>query len=230
MILFDLISVSFFVATTFMDPEPWIIVVDVIIGVVLLLDLVARTYIDHDRLGFLLHPITIADMVVIVSLFAPALLGNFLFLRVIRTLRLLRSYHVMRDLRHRWRWVEANEAVVFAAVNLFLFVFLVSALVYSFQVRVNPSITNYIDALYFTVTTLTTTGFGDVILVGSGGRMLAVVIMVVGVGLFLRLLQSLFRPSKVEFECSECGLSRHDADAVHCKHCGHLIHILTEGR
>jgi voltage-gated potassium channel len=85
------------------------------------------------------------------------------------------------------------------------------------------------DALYFTVTTLTTTGFGDVILVGSQGRILAVVVMIVGVALFIRLVQTIFRPTKVRYECPQCGLTRHDLDAVHCKHCGHELHIRTEG-
>ena len=53
-------------------------------------------------------------------------------------------------------------------------------------------------ALYFTVTTLTTTGFGDITLRGDIGRLLAVVIMVLGVVLFLKLLQAVFRPAKVE--------------------------------
>ena len=94
---------------------------------------------------------------------------------------------------------------------------------------VNDSINNYIDALYFTITTLTTTGFGDVILVGSTGRLLAVVIMIVGVALFLRLVQTIFRPSKVKYECPDCGLSRHELDAIHCKHCGRQLRIRTEG-
>jgi voltage-gated potassium channel len=39
----------------------------------------------------------------------------------------------------------------------------------------------------------------------------------------------LFRPTKVRHECPTCGLSLHDADAIHCKHCGEVIHIDTEG-
>jgi voltage-gated potassium channel len=58
---------------------------------------------------------------------------------------------------------------------------------------------------------------------------LTIVIMVVGVALFLRLAQTLFRPNKVAHTCPECGLTRHDPDAVHCKHCGTVIKIETEG-
>ena len=42
-----------------------------------------------------------------------------------------------------------------------------SAIVYETQHWSNPEIANYIDALYFTVTALTTTGFGDITLPGT---------------------------------------------------------------
>jgi voltage-gated potassium channel len=56
-----------------------------------------------------------------------------------------------------------------------------------------------------------------------------VVIMIFGVGLFLRLVQTIFRPQKVAHACPDCGLKRHEPDAVHCKHCGRLLNIPTEG-
>ena len=73
-----------------------------------------------------------------------------------------------------------------------------------------PTSRNYADALYFTVTALTTTGFGDITLPGTTGRLISVVIMISGVTLFLRLAQALFRPIKVRFPCPSCGLQRHD--------------------
>jgi len=136
---------------------------------------------------------------------------------------------VLRDLRDRFRFFKRNEEIIQSIINLVVFVFVITALVYVSQVNVNPDIRTYVDALYFTVTTLTTTGFGDVTLKGSGGRLLTVIIMVFGVALFLRLLQTIFRPAKVRYECPDCGLKRHDPDAVHCKHCGRTIHIETEG-
>ena len=77
--------------------------------------------------------------------------------------------------------------------------------------------------------TLTTTGFGDITLTGDVGRLLTVFIMIVGVALFLRLAQAIFRPQKISYVCDECGLNRHETDAVHCKHCGEPIKIETEG-
>jgi voltage-gated potassium channel len=108
-------------------------------------------------------------------------------------------------------------------------VFIMSGVVFETQHRTNPQIANYVDALYFTVTALTTTGFGDITLPGLAGRLLSVVIMLAGVTLFLRLAQALFRPVKVRFPCPSCGLQRHEPDAVHCKACGALLNIPDEG-
>ncbi len=132
-------------------------------------------------------------------------------------------------LRRDFSWFRTREDVVLASINLIVFLFVMTGLIYAFQHDINPEIGNYADALYFTVTTLTTTGFGDITLNGTSGRMLAVAVMIFGVTLFLRLVQVLLRPSKVRFECPDCGLMLHDPDAVHCKHCGRVLHIRTEG-
>lgn len=172
---------------------------------------------------------TWADIIVVITLMLPMFLENFLFLRVLRALRLLRSYRVLSDLREEFEFFRRNEDVIQSTVNLLVFIFVMTALVYVFQVNSNPKITNYIDALYFTVTALTTTGFGDITLEGTSGKLLSVLILLLGVALFLRLVQTIFRPPHVAYECPDCGLRRHDADAVHCKHCGRTIHITTEG-
>ena len=228
-ILFDLAVIAYFVITTFLEPYSWIIYADMAIGVILVIDFAGRLLADTHRGAFLVKPMTIIDFIVITSLFIPALVGNFAFLRLVRALRLMRSYAVARQLRGHSAFFAKNEEVIFSALNLFVFIFVVTAIVYELQVSVNASINNYVDALYFTITTLTTTGFGDVILVGSTGRLLAVVIMIVGVALFIRLVQTIFRPSRVRYECPDCGLTRHEVDAIHCKHCGRQLHIRTEG-
>ncbi len=229
LLVFDLVTITFFVISSFWDESLWLLIIDATIGAVLTIDLAARIWIAQSRRRFLTQLPTIADIIVIVSLFGAALFGNFAFLRVLRALRLMRSYHVLRDLRHRSALFRHNEDVVQSVINLFVFVFVVTALVYVLQVGRNPEIHNYVDALYFTVAALTTTGFGDVTLTGSTGRLLSILIMVFGVALFLRLVQTIFRPQKVHYTCPDCGLRLHDPDAVHCKHCGRVLKIETEG-
>lgn len=227
---FDLSTIVFFVITTPMVPTAGILVADFSIGALILADFLARFWIAASKLRMLRQIYTITDLLVILSLLlAPLIDQNLAFLRVLRTLRLLHSYHVLRDLRRDTPFFRRNEDVIVSSVNLGVFIFLMTAIVFVLQFDDNPDIGGYIDALYFTVTTLTTTGFGDIILTGNLGRLLAVFIMVAGVVLFLRLAQAIFRPRKLIHACPECGLNRHDPDAVHCKHCGHGLKIETEG-
>src|SRR3546814_5918628 len=101
-------------------------------------------------------------------------------------MRLVHSYHVLRDLRRETAVFRRNEELIVACVNLAVFIFAATALVFTLQYRRNPEIDSYLDALYFTVTTLTTTGFGDITMTGPLGRLLAVGIMMVGVALIDR--------------------------------------------
>lgn len=230
LLAFDLATVSFFVAASMVPDEPrWMRLADNVIAAVLLVDYWARLYISGNRVRSVFSLVGLADAVVIVTLLAGAFLENMAFLRVVRALRLVRSYHLLHDLRVRFAFFRTNEDVIHSTINLLVFIFVITAVVYVMQVRVNPAIATYVDALYFTVTTLTTTGFGDITLQGGSGRLLSVFIMVVGVALFLRLLQTIFRPPKVRFPCPACGLKRHDPDAIHCKHCGTIISIEAEG-
>jgi len=229
MLAVDISIIVYFIVTTFLRFDAGIGITDKVIGVILIVELGGRIIADSDRLGLLSKPLALLDIAIIISLFVPGIIGNFAFLRVVRAMRVFRSYYVTRQLRQHFRFFARNDEVIFSALNLLVFIFIFTAFVFVLQQENNPSINNYIDALYFTITTLTTTGFGDVILVGSQGRLLAIVVMIVGVALFIRLVQTIFRPTKVRYECPQCGLTRHDLDAVHCKHCGRELHIRTEG-
>jgi voltage-gated potassium channel len=229
LIVFDLVTIAVFLVTASVDAAWWIIPLDLALAAILILEFAARAYASNNPRRQIFSFASAVDIVVILSLMLPAFVENLGFLRVVRALRVLRSYHLMRDLRQDSPWFRAREDVVLRTLNLFVFIFIVTSVVYVTQHNHNPQIATYLDALYFTVTTLTTTGFGDVTLQGAGGRLIAIVIMVIGVSLFLRLLQAVFRPFKVRQECEACGLLVHDIDAVHCKHCGRLMHIRDEG-
>lgn len=228
LLIFDLATVLFIVATSFFARTELIEVIDVVIGILLVIEFAARIWISRSRLREFSHPATIADLVAIASFLAPVAGEGGGFLRVLRTLRLLHTYKVLERLRGDFAFFRRNEEVIIALTHLGVFIFVMTAIVYETQHWTNPHISNYVDALYFTVTALTTTGFGDITLPGSSGRLISVVIMIFGVTLFLRLAQVLFRPHKVRFPCPRCGLQRHDHDAVHCKACGKVLAIPDE--
>jgi len=230
LLTFDIATVLFIVGSSFLPRvalDEWF---DALLGVIILADFCSRLFISRTRLRDLLHPTTWADIVSIGSFLAPIVGEGAGFLRVLRTLRLLRTYHLVAQLRDDFAFFRRYEEALIAIVNLGVFIFVMTGIVYETQHWRNAAIGNYVDALYFTVTALTTTGFGDITLAGTAGRLVAVVIMIFGVTLFLRLVQVLLRPNKVRFTCPGCGLQRHEADAVHCKACGTLLNIPDEGR
>lgn len=229
LVAFDLLTIAVFLAEAVADEGAWRLPLDILLGILLTAELAVRLYAEPKRRSHILSLAMAADLAVIASLLLPVLAENLGFLRIFRALRLLRSYHLLRDLRSGSLWFRLHEDIIQRSLNLFVFIFIVTSVVYVTQHKVNTGIATYVDALYFTITTLTTTGFGDITMIGPGGRLLSVLIMIVGVSLFLRLLQAIFRPHKVRFECPDCALRMHDIDAVHCKHCGRVLPIPTDG-
>ena len=229
LLIFDIVTILFVVVSSFFQPTAVTEAMDVVFGLVILADFTAQLAISRNRLRDLAHPATWADAIAILSLLAPLAGEAGGFLRVLRTLRLLHTYQLLTRLRTDSPWFRRNEEVAIAIVHLVVFLFVMTGIVFETQHWTNPEIRNYVDALYFTVTALTTTGFGDITLRGPAGRLISVAIMIFGVTLFLRLLRSLLQPHKVRFPCPTCGLQRHDTDAVHCKACGTVLNIPDEG-
>lgn len=230
LLLFDAAMLLFIVVSSFFHGHIAVEILDAVFGAVILADFSARMAVSRNRWRELMHPAGIADVIVIVSLLAPVIGESFAFLRVARAFRVFRSYQTVSRLRRDVPFFRRNQDSVFAGLNLFIFIFVMTAIVYETQKGPTTGIDNYVDALYFTVTTLTTTGFGDITLQGSFGRLLSVLIMIFGVSLFIHLVRTLFRPPHIPWRCPDCGLSRHESDAIHCRHCGATLNIPHEAR
>ncbi|RZJ25728.1 MAG: ion transporter, partial [Brevundimonas sp.] len=203
-------------------------VIDYLIAVILVADLTARALAHTDLKDWLKKPATWVDLFVLATLLFPYWLFNLGFLRLLRLWTLLHSEFFWRTIGHKYDDTRVEE-ITKALASLVTFIFVVTGFVYATFRGAHPGITGYLDALYFTVATLTTTGFGDITLPGNWGRVLSIVVMLTGITLFLRLAQTIFRPHKISHDCPTCGLSKHDPDAVHCKACGVVLCIPDEG-
>ncbi len=224
----DLAIIAFFIATPLLRESESFLWIDYSIAAVLALDLGARALAATDTGRWVRQPTVIVDIFILVTLLAPTWFFNLGFLRILRLWTLSRSRFVWRPLEKRG--LTVYRETIQALINLMTFVFVVTGFVYTAFAGREDGIAGYVDALYFTVTTMTTTGFGDITLPGTFGKLVSIVIMIIGISLFVRLAQLVFRPAKVSFPCPQCGLSRHEPDAVHCKACGHLLAIPDEGQ
>lgn len=228
-ILIDFLVIGFFVAAPILREAGWVFyLVDGLIALFLLLDLGARGWAYTDIKDWLKRPVVWVDFFILATLLFPDSLGNFGFLRVLRLWTLLNSDFFWGTIGKKFDDTRVEETTR-AVAALLTFVFVVTGFVYeTFRGR-HEGITGYLDALYFTVATLTTTGFGDITLPGNWGRVLSITVMLTGITLFLRLAQTIVRPHKVRWPCDRCGLQKHDPDAVHCKACGDILCIPDEG-
>ena len=223
LLLFDLSTIIYLAVTSFVGGSPFLELIDAAIGLGVLTEFLARLSVSRRPLHDLLHPLGLADVAVIISFLVPISGHGLGFLRALRVLRLFRSYRIVSRMKRDFPFVRRNYDTIVAGTNLFVFLFGMTAVVYETQHWHNPAIGDYLDALYFTVATLTTTGFGDITLIGTGGRLLAIVMMIVGVSLFVRMVQVLFRPRRMHHRCPSCGLSEHESDAIYCKRCATLL-------
>jgi voltage-gated potassium channel len=228
-LVIDFLIIAFFIAAPILKEHGrTFYLLDYAIAVLLALDLAARISAYSDWKDWFKRPMNWIDLVVLATLLFPAWLFNFGFLRILRLWTLLNSDMFWKTLGHRYDDTRVED-VTRALSALVTFVFVVTGFVYTVFRGRHDGINGYVDALYFTVATLTTTGFGDITLPGVGGRLLSIAVMLVGITLFVRLGQTLLRPHKVKHDCPTCGLKRHDPDAIHCKACGEVLCIPDEG-
>ncbi|MBU8540492.1 potassium channel family protein [Falsiroseomonas tokyonensis] len=225
----DLAALAWVIIESFLPQGPALRLVDFAFGLVLGTELLLRLRASPQPWRELAHPAGIADLLAVIAFLLAPFAPGWGFLRSLRTLRLLRSARLVAKLRRDLPVFRRNPDAPIAAADLLVFIAVMTGIVHATQYARNPDIANWADALYFTVAALTTTGFGDITLDGTWGRLLTVLIMLAGVTLFLRLAQALFRPLKVNFRCPSCGLGRHDTDAVHCKACGIQLNIPDDG-
>lgn len=224
-LIFDALLIVFFVVSPFIERGTALLAIDYLIAGVLAADLIARAWAYGDFERWILRPLVWADFAVLLSLVVPVYAANLGFLRVLRAYSLVNGQAFWRVVGGG-RWLDTHVAdTTRAAANLSVFIFMMTALVHTmFAARV-PTLTSYMESLYFTVTTLSTTGYGDIVLPGFWGRAISIIIMIGGVSLFFRLVQVIIRTPKVRHACPSCGLLRHEPDAVHCKACGAAIRI-----
>lgn len=222
-ILIDLAILAFFIASPVIRDRPSFLWVDYSVAALLTLDMVARALASSDFARWLRRVSVWVDIFILVTLLLPDTLANLGFLRILRLWSLSRTGLLWRPF-HGYR-VEAWRDTAHAVITFVTFLFVITGFVYTSFFRTTAGVAGYVDAMYFTVATITTTGFGDIVLPGVAGKLTSILTMIIGISLFVRLAQAIFRPNKVFFSCPVCALERHDFDAVHCKACGVVLKI-----
>lgn len=230
-----LLSSGIFVAETYNIPDNirfQLNIVDTAIFIIFVVEYVLRLWSAENKLKYFLSLYSIIDLIAILPFFLGAV--DLSFIRLLRWFRILRLIRFI-DRRFFFGSISTEDGVIFARIlfTLFAIIFVYSGLIYQVEHPVNPQgFATFLDALYFSIVTMTTVGFGDVTPASELGRWLTVLMILTGIALIPWQVGDLIKrlvktANQVETICTNCGLAFHDADARFCKSCGAKLPIVN---
>ena len=156
-------------------------------------------------------------------------------LLVIRSLRLLRVFRVMKLTRYLGEANSLGKALVSSRrkILVFLFVVFMAAIIMGTMMFLiegpEHGFTSIPRSIYWAIVTLTTVGYGDISPSTALGQMMASIIMILGYGIIAVptgiVTAELTKTELVENtqSCSNCGEDTHLDDARHCHRCGEVL-------
>lgn len=172
------------------------------------------------------------DLLAILPTYLSLLLPGGRYLVVIRSLRLLRVFRVLKlvqylgeaDFLIRALRASRRKIILFQFTVLTLVVIL-GSLMYVIE-GAESGFTSIPRSIYWAIITLTTVGYGDIVPETNLGQALASFIMIIGysiiavpTGIVTSEITYASRNSKGRV-CQNCSFEGHDNDAKFCKRCG----------
>ncbi len=179
----------------------------------------------------------VIDVLAVMPTYLDLLFPGTHFLFVIRILRLLRIFRVLKLVQFVG---EANVLLnslraSSRKITIFLFAVVMIAVIMGSLMYVmegeKHGFTSIPTSIYWAIVTLTTVGYGDLSPATGAGKTVAAMLMILGYSIIavptgiVASEYSMSRRKQVTTQsCPQCSAEGHDADAIHCKHCGADLH------
>ena len=175
----------------------------------------------------------IVDLLAILPTYLSVIVPGAQSLLVIRALRLLRVFRVLKlthfvgEARMLGAAIRGSMRKVIVFLGAVLTVVLIAGAVMYVVEGEAHGFTSIPMAVYWAVVTMTTVGFGDVVPETVLGRFIASLLMIMGYGLIAVPtgivtveISGAVRNATNTQACPSCGLEGHANDATYCKYCG----------
>jgi len=205
---------------------------------IFILEYLIRLYGAENKLKYIFNVYSIIDIITILPTLLFILPINFWIIKLLRVFKVLRIFRLFRftsDINFFFGSITYRLLKVLRLILTIIILFFVASGVFFYvENEYNTNINNLGDAFYYTVVTLATVGFGDIIPVTQAGKWVTVIMILSGIiiipwqaGQIIKEWLKIY--SKKQITCKNCGLKYHDNDASHCKHCGSIIYQETDG-
>ena len=173
------------------------------------------------RLRYMLQPIAIIDLLAILPFYLTFFTADLRFLRALRLFRLLRVAKLGRyssSVRLFGRvFKNKKEELVVTMVMVLLLIMMSASFMYFAENEAQPDkFSDIPSTVWWAVMTLTTVGYGDIFPITPLGKVLTMVIAILGIGMFA-LPVGIFGAGFVE------EIQKRKAGKTICPHCGEPI-------
>ena len=173
----------------------------------------------------------IVDLLAILPTYISIFVPGAQSLLVIRGLRLLRIFRVFKLSRYLGEANILTEAIIQSRTRIIVFLSTITVLSFitgaGMYLVEGPKhgFTSIPQSVYWAITTLTSTGYGDTVPITPIGKLLAVFIMIMGYSLIIVptgiISTEMMKLGDISTQaCKNCSKEGHDFNAKFCKHCG----------
>lgn len=175
----------------------------------------------------------VVDLLAVLPSYLSIFISGSQSLLVIRSLRLLRVFRVLKlahfvgeaRMLHAALRASSRKIIVFLGAVLTIVV-IVGAMMYLIE-GPEHGFSSIPQAVYWTIVTMTTVGYGDIAPETVLGKILASAVMILGYGIIAVPtgivtveIATTLKTSTRTHSCRECSADGHAIDAVYCKYCG----------
>ena len=178
----------------------------------------------------------IIDLLSVIPTYLSLFLVGAQGLIVIRALRLLRVFRILKLKRYTSESRIIMQALRASRIKISIFLFailmiitIIGTLMYLVEGE-EHGFTSIPIGIYWAIVTLTTVGYGDITPITDLGKFISGIVMIMGYAIIAvptgivsaEIVQSA-RKKKESISCGNCNELDHDINAVYCKKCGNKL-------
>ncbi len=206
--------------------------------IVFTVEYLVRIYCSPQRWRYIRSFYGIIDLLSILPTYLSLLLPGATYLLIVRLLRVLRIFRILKLMRYinEANMLARSMALSRRKILIFLLFVLVLATVFGSLMFVvegpENGFTSIPRSIYWTVVTITTVGYGDMVphtplgqVIASASMLIGYSIIAIPTGIFTAELAQEMQRNRQSAACDACGRRGHDADAGFCKYCGEPVNF-----
>ncbi len=226
-----------------------LIVLEWIFTIVFTLEYAVRIFVSKKPWRYIFSFYGIIDLISILPMFVSIFIAGSHILSSFRILRLLRLFRVFRLMEFIEESARLKVALLASRAKIMVFLYtvliiaiLIGTLMYYIEGPEN-GFTSIPKSVFYTIVTLTTVGYGDMVPTTVLGQFFSMLLMVTGYGIIAvptgivgveiakevgKKLSSENQPKKHHNKlngivCAHCNKEGHRDDADYCYSCGHFL-------